>query len=263
MFLINGEKTDNSEELASSLAFRQGDYVFTTIELLAGKRAVFLKDHFSRLKKASTFLYELEDNEWKEIEEGFRADFKMIEGSEKTRFLRLIFTSDQKRMLHCDEVKSQTKDFYKAKSVEIPSYRDGLESFLKIPNYILVAKELRKVQKLGFDDLVIKKNNHYLESSISNIFFVKDGRFITPPLDFILEGVSRKKLIDLLKNNKREVIEEKVEEIDFDYCFFSNSLGKLKFCHRLDQYDFKTDNKFIQSVQDLWMSYKENNSEEI
>lgn len=263
MFLINGKKTNNSEELASSLAFRQGDYVFTTIELLPGKKAVFLKEHFERLKKASMYLYDLSNSEWDEIEKGFKSDFKAIEDADEVRFLRLVYSSDKLRLLHCDVVKPQTKDLYLAKSVEIDSYRENLESFLKIPNYIFVAKELRKMRAEGFDDLVIKKNGSYLESSVSNIFFVKNDCFITPPLESILDGISRKKLIELLSSSGKKIVEEKVEKIDFDYCFFSNSLGKLKFCHRLDQYEFKTDNEFIQSVQKLWISYKTENSEEV
>jgi branched-chain amino acid aminotransferase len=54
----------------------------------------------------------------------------------------------------------------------------------------------------GFDEaLVLDNNGHVSEGSAMNIFMVKDGVLITPPVtDNILEGITRRTLIELARN---------------------------------------------------------------
>jgi branched-chain amino acid aminotransferase len=54
----------------------------------------------------------------------------------------------------------------------------------------------------GFDEaLVLDGNGHVSEGSAMNIFMVRDGALITPPVtDNILEGITRRTLIELARN---------------------------------------------------------------
>ena len=54
----------------------------------------------------------------------------------------------------------------------------------------------------GFDEaLVLDQNGHVSEGSAMNIFMIRDGVVITPPVtDNILEGITRKSIIELLRN---------------------------------------------------------------
>ncbi|MGZ6316969.1 MAG: branched-chain amino acid transaminase [Anaerolineales bacterium] len=54
----------------------------------------------------------------------------------------------------------------------------------------------------GFDEaLVLDNNGHVSEGSAMNIFMVRDGVLITPPVtDNILEGITRRTLIELARN---------------------------------------------------------------
>ena len=54
----------------------------------------------------------------------------------------------------------------------------------------------------GFDEaLVLDSNGHVSEGSAMNIFMVRDGVLITPPVtDNILEGITRRTLIELARN---------------------------------------------------------------
>ncbi|HUH99031.1 MAG TPA: aminotransferase class IV, partial [Anaerolineales bacterium] len=56
--------------------------------------------------------------------------------------------------------------------------------------------------RAGFDEaLVLDQNGHVSEGSAMNIFMVRDGLVITPPVtDNILEGITRKSVIELLRN---------------------------------------------------------------
>jgi branched-chain amino acid aminotransferase len=56
--------------------------------------------------------------------------------------------------------------------------------------------------RAGFDEaLVLDQNGHVSEGSAMNIFMVRDGIVITPPVtDNILEGITRRSVIELLRN---------------------------------------------------------------
>ncbi len=54
----------------------------------------------------------------------------------------------------------------------------------------------------GFDEaLVLDNNGHVSEGSAMNIFMVRDGALITPPVtDNILEGITRRSILELARN---------------------------------------------------------------
>ncbi len=54
----------------------------------------------------------------------------------------------------------------------------------------------------GFDEaLVLDQNGHISEGSAMNVFMIRDGVVITPPVtDNILEGITRKSVIELMRN---------------------------------------------------------------
>jgi branched-chain amino acid aminotransferase len=66
----------------------------------------------------------------------------------------------------------------------------------------------------GFDDaLVLNENGHISEASAANVFIVRDGVAITPPVTSnVLEGIVRRTLIQLL----RDELEVEVVERDID-----------------------------------------------
>jgi branched-chain amino acid aminotransferase len=64
----------------------------------------------------------------------------------------------------------------------------------------------------GFDEaLVLTQDGHISEASAMNVFIVRDGKVITPPItDNILEGITRRTAIELLQNEFGLVTEERL-----------------------------------------------------
>ena len=56
--------------------------------------------------------------------------------------------------------------------------------------------------RAGFDEaIVLDQNGHVSEGSAMNIFMVRDGVLVTPPpTDNILEGITRRSVIELARN---------------------------------------------------------------
>jgi branched-chain amino acid aminotransferase len=71
--------------------------------------------------------------------------------------------------------------------------------------------------RAGFDEaLVLDNNGHISEGSAMNIFMVRDGVLVTPPVtDNILEGITRKSIIELARKELGlEVVERSIDRTE-------------------------------------------------
>ena len=73
-----------------------------------------------------------------------------------------------------------------------------------VGGYVNMAFQKSEAELNGFDEaIVLTADGHVNEASAANLFVVRDGVAITPPVtDDILEGVTRKAIIELLANEK-------------------------------------------------------------
>lgn len=72
---------------------------------------------------------------------------------------------------------------------------------IKSLNYAFALRNWKEAKSQGFDDFIYYTSSHGVsESSRSNLFFVKDGVFHTPT-NHILEGITRKHVMDLILRN--------------------------------------------------------------
>jgi len=83
--------------------------------------------------------------------------------------------------------------------------------------YVNSALVKTDAARSGFDEaLVLDQNGHVSEGSAMNVFMVRDGVVITPPItDNILEGITRRSVIELLKNEMgMEVVERSIDRTE-------------------------------------------------
>ena len=73
-----------------------------------------------------------------------------------------------------------------------------------VGGYVNMAFQKSEAELNGYDEaVVLTADGHVNEASAANLFVVRDGVALTPPVtDDILEGVTRKAIIELLGNEK-------------------------------------------------------------
>jgi branched-chain amino acid aminotransferase len=73
-----------------------------------------------------------------------------------------------------------------------------------VGGYVNMAFQKSEAELNGYDEaVVLTADGHVNEASAANLFMVRDGVAVTPPVtDDILEGVTRKALLELLRNEK-------------------------------------------------------------
>jgi branched-chain amino acid aminotransferase len=82
-----------------------------------------------------------------------------------------------------------------------------------VGGYVNMAFQKTEAELNGFDEaIVLTADGHVNEASAANIFVVRDGVALTPPVsDDLLEGVTRKALMELLANEGIPVVERSID----------------------------------------------------
>jgi branched-chain amino acid aminotransferase len=106
--------------------------------------------------------------------------------------------------------------------------------------YVNSALAKSDAQLSGFDEaIVLGQDGHVSEGSAENIFLVRNGVAITPPItDNILEGITRRTIMMLLKDEMGvEVVERPVDRTELflaDEVFFSGTGVQIIAVTRID-----------------------------
>lgn len=123
----------------------------------------------------------------------------------------------------------------------------------KTTNYYENIYTKRYATENNFDDgLFVNYENIILECSMSNIFFIKEDKIYTPHDELpILNGIMKRKILDICKKLNIEVIEGeiKLEDINnFDFAFISNSLMKAMKISQIDKIAYPSNNEVFEKI---------------
>lgn len=94
--------------------------------------------------------------------------------------------------------------------------------------------------RAGFDEaLVLNQDGHISEGSAMNLFMVRDGIVITPPVtDNILEGITRKTAMELAKNELGlPIVERSIDRTELFICdelFMTGSAAQIVAITKVD-----------------------------
>jgi branched-chain amino acid aminotransferase len=245
---INGNFVSLKDAKVSILdrGFRYGEGIFETICIEEGK-AIFLKEHFERLKNSSKALN-------LDLPLGFEqvADItrKLIQDSSIQKGVINIYltkTEEENRKTNFlivvkDEIRYKESDYEKGYTAIISSIR--INSSLSINShktlsflYHILAK--KEAKEKGADEAILLNTESFvLEGTTRNIFMVKGNKLITPPLGSgILPGITRAKILQIAPSVGLEV-EEKLVKQDFlkssDEVFITSSIIEVMPVVKID-----------------------------
>ncbi len=93
-------------------------------------------------------------------------------------------------------------------------------------NYVNGALALMEAKKKGYDNVILLDTSGFVaEGPIANVFFVEDGKILTPTSRNTLQGITRDSVIHIAQDLGREVTETDIspERIaDFDEAFYTS-----------------------------------------
>ena len=119
-------------------------------------------------------------------------------------------------------------------------------SNIKHNNYLPYVLAALKAKKEKWNDAIVLNNfGRVADTSIANIFFIKNEILFTPALaEGCVAGIMRKTLINYLKENNRMVHETNVSAEDLfsaDEVFFTNSIYNIRWVKRIGESVYSND----------------------
>jgi len=127
------------------------------------------------------------------------------------------------------------------------------------PNAKIMDSALRSVTDRNrvkhnvYEVLLVDKDGYVTEGSRSNIFFIKDDKVVTPPMDFILPGITRKHIISLCEGLNINLDERKVhkkEVVDMEGVFISGTSRKVLPVNRIEKHKFSPYHPLLLEVKE-------------
>lgn len=114
-----------------------------------------------------------------------------------------------------------------------------------------------QANKMGADEALMLDPHGFVNTTNScNFFIVKNGEVWTSTGDYCMNGITRKKIIMLCKDNSIPVFEKNFSLVDVysaDEVFITGTLGSLVPVLELDKRTFDaTNNKLTQTLQSLY-----------
>ncbi|BEP29771.1 aminotransferase class IV [Helicovermis profundi] len=136
-------------------------------------------------------------------------------------------------------------------------------AYHKTLNYMENIIEKRDALLSGYDESIYTNSKGNIsEGTLSNIFIVKNGLVITPPLSSgILNGVIRKNIIKSSNKFDVQVIEKDFgfyELVNADEIFITNSLLEVMPIARVDNYNFNIKKfRITNKIMSIFNNYME------
>lgn len=195
-FILNGELLP-ADQFDNSFVY-DGDSVYEVIRMARGC-PVFFNDHMERLEMS----VKLQQRILLTGPSVIKKDIINLAKSEKKKDLNLKivfnYNKDQTQyLLYFIEAIYPTEEQYRSGVKGILYYAERKDPESKVINHRLRSSIYHKlILEGGYEALLVNENNCITEGSRSNIFFLKGNKITTAPDNMILNGITRKYILDI------------------------------------------------------------------
>lgn len=151
-----------------------------------------------------------------------------LDPAQATRSLRVIVVTDLQVLPEEAYEKGVSVVTYRTQRLADATPAAGA----KIGNYLVAVLAMKQAREAGAAEaLIVDHDEHVIEGSTSNVFFVRHGNVITPPeAAGILPGITRKKVLELASRSGLRVDFDTLttsELSNLDELFISSSIREL------------------------------------
>ncbi len=256
-YIFNGELKSNSEFDDSFLSKPHYIYeIFRTVDGIP----LFVEDHIERFEHSLRLSNIVMPFSKKEILR--QIDILIYENNLKTGNIKMVFlpynaTEGFRHMIYITPHDYPTKDQYRY-GVPVSFYNGTrIQPNAKIMDSALrLGTDRSRIEENVYEALLVDPDGFITEGSRSNIFFIKnDDKLITPPIDYILPGITRKHIIALCHEMNIDIKEEIVHKEDINEMkgvFVSGTSRKVLPVNRVDKYTFPVDHPLLLKIKDAF-----------
>jgi branched-chain amino acid aminotransferase len=252
-YLKNGKLfSKNRFELPSRFTY----CVYEVVRVTDGV-ALFLEDHLQRLFKSVQLLSISRKLNIQEISNSIITLInanKMAQGNIKC----IIYVSSSGISFYAYYIRHSypKKEIYKSgvmlKTTQIKRINPNIKLF---NNHFNERAESERNNKNIFEILLVD-NDYVTEGSRSNIFFIKGKSLFTPPGKYVLKGITRKKIIEIMKNAGIKLIQKRInlhELGNFDGAFLTGTSINVLPIKMIDNISYNISNNFVKGISKKYL----------
>ncbi|WP_040211151.1 aminotransferase class IV [Clostridium polynesiense] len=214
-FIYNGELKSTEDFNLKGV----GTKIYEVIRII-DKIPLFLEEHIERLEKSLDIVNLKSRYDVEAINKYIKKLIEANQGAEGNIKLIMNFNENREDIYLFYIPHSYPKSELYEEGVATILYHGERENpNAKIINSSLrdsVNHELKKAE--AYEAILIDNQGRVTEGSRSNIFFVKDEKLITSPIEAVLPGITRQQIIKLCTANDIKVEEKYINEQEIKEC---------------------------------------------
>lgn len=230
MVFLNGQFIPKSQAKISAMdrGFLFGDSVYDVVPVYNGK-FFHLDDHIHRLMRSIELSYiepPYHYDQWVDLAQQMLKLY-LTETQQDLKIYIQVSRGYQEERDHRILESIKPTVFMTGGPISTPSRERLMKGFaaittedirwqnchIKSTSLLANIMALHEATQKNADEAILIRDGKATEGSSSNLFLVKDGVIITPPLsNLILPGITRKIIIDLAKDLNLSVIEQSIDK---------------------------------------------------
>ena len=258
-FILNGN-LQPAEMFDKSLVY-EGDSVYEVLRMVKGN-PIFFPDHMERLSAS----VKLQKKEILADITTLRKAFLSLTRSDKKREsnLKIVFNYNNGAVnwlvYYIEPIYPSETQYQKGvKGILFFAERKDPES--KVINHKLRSSISHKlIQEGGYEAILVNENGLITEGSRTNIFFLKGDNLVTAPDHVILNGITRKHILEICFENKIkvELASVNAKDInDYEAIFMTGTSPVVLPFYCIDNDYFKVNLPLIERLRKLYLEKAE------
>ena len=230
--------------------------VYEVVRVTDGK-PVFLEEHYRRLEKSLAAMGRVPEFSCEELRECIAG--LVSESGIKDHNIKIEADVEGFSRLYLSPTHYPEPELYET-GVKTDLFRGERRS----PNIKMMDRQLREATDEAIKDgglyevLLVDRNGQITEGSRSNVFFIKDGEVFTAPAEKVLLGVTRSKIIEIIRSMGVTLHEEAVSAGDigsFDAAFISGTSPKVLPIATVGGASFDVNEPLVRKIMEKYDEY--------
>ncbi|MBT3539354.1 hypothetical protein HOF40_01215 [Candidatus Parcubacteria bacterium] len=262
---LNGKLTKTKKAVLpiDHIEFAYGFGVYENLRMRKGF-VYHIEEHIKRLFDSAKIIDLNHDLDFKQVKNWVE---KLIEKNNiKNGNIKMILIGGKKPILYIFMLppkyieKKEYRQGIKVTTYNYERFAPQAKALNMLPSYIIFK---RAQKENAYDALLIDRDGNIIEGTRSNFFAIKNKTLTTPPLSEVLDGVTRRTVIECAKQNGYNIKEENIplkNIFDYDGAFLTNTSGKIMPVKTIDEksFDIIPDNlQTLRKLYDNHISHKE------
>ena len=230
--------------------------VYEVVRVTDGK-PVFLEEHYRRLEKSLAAMGRVPEFSCEELRECIAG--LVSESGIKDHNIKIEADVEGFSRLYLSPTHYPEPELY-----ETGAKTDLFRGERRSPNIKMMDRQLREATDEAIKDgglyevLLVDRNGQITEGSRSNVFFIKDGEVFTAPAEKVLLGVTRSKIIEIIRSMGVTLHEEAVSAGDigsFDAAFISGTSPKVLPIATVGGASFDVNEPLVRKIMEKYDEY--------